>query len=46
MARIVSTSERASAALTIRVGRAQIEVQRGFDQALLQEVLEVLGAAS
>lgn len=35
----------AATALTITVGAARIEIQTGFDVALLREVVEVLGGA-
>ncbi len=34
------------AALTVRVGAAQIEVGAGFDASLLREVVQALGGAS
>jgi hypothetical protein len=34
-----------AAALTITIGAARIEIQTGFDVALLREVVEALGGA-
>jgi hypothetical protein len=45
MARVV-TSAAASASLMVRVGAIQVELRRGFDHALLRELVEALGGAS
>jgi len=46
MVRVVTAVKPASAALTVRLGAAQVEVRRGFDRVLLRELVEVLGGAS
>jgi len=44
MARVVAPAK--PTALTVRVGGARVEVHRGFDRALLRELIEALGGAS
>jgi hypothetical protein len=44
MVRLVGAAKGASSSLTIRVGGAHVEVQAGFDRALLREVLYALGS--
>ena len=47
MVRLVSAPTRpAPCALTVRVGVAQVDVQRGFDHALLRELVDALGGVS
>lgn len=47
MVRLVTAPPRpAPRALTVRVGAAQVDVQRGFDRALLRELVDALGGAS
>ncbi len=47
MVHLVAASTRsAPRALTVRVGAAQVDVQRGFDRALLRELVDALGGAS
>jgi transposase-like protein len=43
--RLVRASE-AEAAIAVRVGRAEIEVRRGFDVELLRAVVEALGGGA
>ena len=40
------STRRAPRALTVRVGVAQVDVQPGFDRALLRELVEALGGRS
>jgi transposase-like protein len=42
----VEPSREAGAAITVRVGAAEIEVWRGFDADLLRAVLEALGSGA
>lgn len=44
-ARVVATPASQAADLRVRVGRAEVLVQRGFDQTLLVEVVRALEAA-
>jgi hypothetical protein len=47
MVRVVPASPKPSTdALSVRVGKAHIEVRRGFDRVLLRELIEALGGAS
>jgi hypothetical protein len=43
LAPVVSATKPATRSLTIRVGAAHVEVQGGFDRALLRELVETLG---
>jgi hypothetical protein len=45
-ARVVRSAARAGRALTLEVGRARVQVEPGFDAALLREVVSALSEAS